>query len=518
MTISSPDRAAGSPIDVGDRKQLFVDRRWFQSERDIRLTVNPPQKREIDWPAGGADEGRGIHAYLNVLETGGRYRMWYDSRPAGAPSSSLLMRYAESEDGIHWEKPDLGLFAAPDATPSNIVMPAAAYGSVMLDPPAPPDQRYKAVCNIIPNDGWSESEGTIHGGKQPDGTMSYFMALYLLTSPDGLRWKRARPFALPFFHDSQNQLLYDRRLGRYVAYLRWLSPGRPRCVARTEFDDPMDLPWPFRRNPASREGPGGTLERMGDEFDTVLLTEPGTIDPPETDIYCPCVTQYPFADDCYYFSFMPVYRHYPEGDTQDTAQAGATAKGRISNDGPVDVRLAVSADGIAWTRPDYRPYLGLGLDWDSGCVYLAPGIHRHGDELRQYYVGFPVTHGYNSGGRIGLAVHRMDGLVSADAAYGGGAFTTPPLRFAGNRLTLNIDCSALGCAAVEIRDETNQPIPGFEMSSCLPVDRNHLAAEIAWTGGQSLGRLAGRALVLHVQLRDCKLYAFQFHDTPADAS
>ena len=27
---------------------------------------------------------------------------------------------------------------------------------------------------------------------------------------------------------------------------------------------------------------------------------------------------HPNADDGYYFSFMPVYRHYPEGDTQDT--------------------------------------------------------------------------------------------------------------------------------------------------------------------------------------------------------
>ena len=507
--MSKREYTPDPPVDVGNRKQLFVDDRWFRVKRGVRLTVNPPQKREVDWPPGGPDEGRGVHAYLNVVEADGRYRMWYDSRPAAAPSKKLMMRYAHSEDGIHWRKPDLGLFDIPDISPNNVVMPGA-YGSVMHDPLAPAEHRYKALCDIFPNDFWAHARDTIHGGKQPDGTMSYFMALYLLTSPDGMRWTRAPTFASPFFHDSQNQLLYDRRLGRYVAYLRWKYPGLPRCVARTEFDDPMDLPWPFRRNPRAQVGPGGTLERIGDEFDTVLVTEPGTIDPPETDIYCPCVTQYPWADDSYYFSFMPVYRHYPEGDTQDTAQAGADGRGRVSNDGPIDARLATSADGIHWGRPDYRAYLRLGLDWDSGCVYLAPGMHRNGDEIRQYYVGFPATHGHNTGGRIGMAVHRLDGFVSADAEYAGGAFTTPHLRFEGQRLTLNIDCSALGFAAVEIRDEQNQPIPGYELGACHPIDRNHLEAEVAWGDGRNVGPLARRTVALHVQLRDCKLYAFQF--------
>ena len=258
-----------SPVDIGDKKQLFVDERWFADRRGVRLSVNPPRKETVDWPAGGSDEGRGVHAYLNVIEDGGRYRMWYDSRPAGAPGKALMMRYAESDDGISWRKPTLGLFDLPDVTTNNIVMPGA-YGSVMRDPHGDDAHRYKAVCDIFPNDRWSEARDAVHGGKQPDGSMSYFMALYLLTSPDGLRWKRADPFAMPFFHDSQNQLLYDRRLRRYVAYVRWLYPDRPRVVARTEFDDPMRLPWPYRPNPAAKQGPGGTLERIGDELDTVI--------------------------------------------------------------------------------------------------------------------------------------------------------------------------------------------------------------------------------------------------------
>lgn len=507
---------ATNPIDVHDRKQLFIDGRWFADSRGFSLTVNPPLRRDlVDWPEGGADEGRGIHAYLNVAQVDGRYRMWYDSRPTGASTRQLLMRYAESDDGLTWRKPELGLFDLPGVETNNVVMPGA-YGSVMPDPHAPPEHRYKALCNIFPSDAWPEARGVVHGGKRPDGSISYFMATYLLTSADGLRWKRADQWASPYFHDSQNQLLYDRRLGRYVAYLRWALPGRPRCVARLEVDDPLDLPWPFRHNPAAKEGPGGTLDRVGDECDPVLFTDPGSIDPPEVDLYCPCVTQYPWADDSYYLSFMPLYRHYPVGDTQDTAQAGPADARQISNDGPIDVRLATSADGIAWHRPGYGPYLGLGLDWDGGCVYAAPGLFREGDTIRQYYVGFPVTHGHNRDGRIGVAETRLDGFVSADADYAGGAFNTPPMRFEGDRLELNVDCSALGHLRVELRDEANRPLPGHELASCYPVDRNHLACTVHWKRGDSVASLRGRPIRLHIEARACKLYAFQFVK-PGDA-
>ncbi len=509
------------PINVRDQKQLFVDHRWFADRRGVRLTANPPLRRDrVDWPVSGADEGRGVHAYLNVVEDGGLYRMWYDSRPAGASTRELLMRYAESDDGLTWRKPTLDLFDnLPNVETNNVVMPGA-YGSVMRDPHAPEEHRYKALCDIFASDAWPGGRGAIHGGKQPDGSISYFMALYLLTSPDGLHWTRAETFASPYFHDSQNQLLYDRRLKKYIAYLRWLLPDRPRCVGRLELDDPMNLPWPFRTNPASKTGPGGTLERMGDEIDTVLLTEPGTIDPPEVDIYCPCVTQYPWADDSYYLSFMPLYRHYPDpdGDTQDTARAGADAAGRISNDGPIDVRLATSAEGVRWSRPDHAPTLRLGTDWDGGCIYAAPGLFRVGDTIRQYYVGFPVTHGHNRDGRIGVATHRLDGFVSADADYAGGAFTTPLLTFAGDTLEVNADCSALGSLRVEVRDRANRPVPGFELSQCHPVDRNHVASPVRWSGGRSLGELAGQPVCLHVSMRYCKLCAFPFLERPASAA
>lgn len=504
-------KKSSSVVNIGSNKQLFIDDRWFDSQNGIKLTINPPLRRaKVNWPGFDPWDSRGIHAYLSVIEDNGLFRMWYGGSPAGVPFRKGILStcYAESKNGIDWYKPELDYFAMSKYPHNNIIMPGT-YGSVMKDSNGPDEHRYKALCNIFPNHEWEAAYDSIHGEKMDDGSISYFMATYLLTSPDGLHWTRCKNFASPFFHDSQNQLLYDRRLQKYVAYVRWKTAGLPRSVARYEIDRLFDLPWPHEENPAAAKGPGGTLERTGDELRTVIRTYPGKADPPDTDIYCPCVTQYPWADSSYYFSFMPLYRHYPVGDTSNTVVCDKDKKGHPSNDGPIDVRLACSADGINWTRSSYDAYLRLGTDWDSGGIYAAPGLIRKGNEIWQYYVGLPVTHGYNHSGSVGLAVQRLDGFISADAdASGEASFTTPLFTFEGAELRLNIDCSALGSARVAICDESNNHLPGFALDDCETIDLNHLEIPVKWRG--KTANLKGKAVRLHFRLNDCKLYSFQF--------
>ena len=120
-------------------------------------------------------------------------------------------------------------------------------GGVMLDPNGPHEQRFKALCIIKENDVWPESKGCISGVY--DGV--HFMELYLCTSPDGIHWTRHEPSALPFFHDTHNMFFYDPRLRKYVACVRMHEAGR--TVGRLEFDDPMQLPWPYRRVAGTRD-------------------------------------------------------------------------------------------------------------------------------------------------------------------------------------------------------------------------------------------------------------------------
>ena len=66
---------------------------------------------------------------------------------------------------------------------------------------------------------------------------------------------------------------------------------------------------------------------------------------------------------------------------------------------------------------------------------------------------------------------------------------------------------------MEIRDESNRPIPGFTLAESLPVDLNHMATPARWSSSKSVADLQGRPIRLHVAMRSCKLYAFAFAGT-----
>ena len=210
--------------------------------------------------------------------------------------------------------------------------------------------------------------------------------------------------------------------------------------------------------------------------------------------------------------FPMTYQHFDENETT------------VGNDGLNDAQFASSRDSLHWIRYDRQPYIGRGLrgNFDSGTVHASPTHLRRGDQMLQMYTGSPWTHGgfralsedvrrsstYGNG--IGLVEQRLDGFVSADAPYTGGTLTTPPLRFAGDRLELNIDVAAMGQAQVEVQDEQGQAIPGFELSLCRRIMVNDVRHTVTWAGSASLGTHAGHLIRLQFHMRSAKLYAFQF--------
>ena len=493
------------PWDVGDRKQLFIDRRFIAWSDGITLAVNPPIKREVVLESEEPWEETRLGVYATVLEDDAGYKLWYDAYAGGAkcPGVPRSMCYAVSSDGIHWERPRVNLFDWCGYADNNIVMPGGE-GGVMIDPQAPAEHRYKALCTILPNPLWPEARDVhwdMTGG-----------CVHLVTSPDGMRWKRVSPVALPFFHDSQNQLLYEDRTSRYVAYVRTHERGR--TLGRVEIEDPLRTPWPFREPAGVRPNRFGLYLGINHgEFDTVLACDED--DPPDSDVQLAPVVKYPWADDVY-LALAAIYRHYTPPD-ESMPQGGKREDGKFSNDGPQDVQLAVSRDGIAWQRPERRPYIPLGLmgTRDGGCIWPTLGMIRRGNEIWQYYCGTRHTHGYTDPGLRGsgglcLLVQRLDGFVSADAGHRGGEIVTPSLRFKGERLEVNVDCTAQGTLLVEVLDERERPIPGYTLAEAEPVDRNPLAACVRWTSGRAVGALQGRPVRLRFRMSSSKLYAFQF--------
>jgi hypothetical protein len=107
-------------------------------------------------------------------------------------------------------------------------------------------------------------------------------------------------------------------------------------------------------------------------------------------------------------------------------------------------------------------------------------------------------------------VQRLDGFISADAAFMGGELTTVPIAFEGGRLRLNVDTGAVGSARVEILDQQGKVLPGFGEADCDLINGNYVDHTVTWKKKSDVTELAGKPVRLRFVMRSAKLFAFQF--------
>ena len=500
---------AAQALMVGDQKQLFVDHRFIESSDGITLRMNPPYQTgeplvvvDQPWEAGAK-----IHVYCSVMKEEGpdevRIRLWYDLyTDQGRPGQGFrALCYAESNDGIRFRKPVLGLVEKDGSRENNLVMPTdlsvmtVGGGSVARDdnPGTPAEKRYRS---------WSKLY-TIPGTRKGGNAFWY--------SADGLRWhlEETLPTGLRAA-DTQPSWFWDPTIGRYRGYSREVHP---RMIGYNESDDMTHwenfeivlLPDARDLAPLVDFLPRRQQSRAPEkahQVETVFGPGYTVVGPLSLDFYGTGVFRYAEAQDAY-FAMIPIYYHY-----------------RHLHPTTADVQLAVSRDGRNFQRLGERQsFLRLGHagSFGSKWVWGMPRPIRMGNEIWIYYVGTNWDHadrvdpdpgGHRSA--VSRAILRLDGFVSADAGYRGGWLSTPLIRFGGSKLELNLDTSAGGEALVEIQDPRGRPLPGFALEDADPMNGNHVAFPVSWKGRRDLSSLAGREVRLHIRLRNSKLYAFQF--------
>ena len=229
LVLAPLDLHAVEPVDIGSRRELFVDYHLIERLDGARLVQHRPQPREVvlkfDQPWEGIYSG-----YETVLKDGDTFRLYYRGMPeAKHDLDTEVTCVAESRDGIHWNRPKLGIHEVRGTKQNNVVL-ARSRGChnlapfVDTHPNCPPSQRYKAL-----------------GGTGKPGLLAF-------ASADGLHWEQLQPEPVitQGAFDSQNNAFWSVSEKQYVCYFRVFRDGK-RWIARTTSKDfihwtePVDL-------------------------------------------------------------------------------------------------------------------------------------------------------------------------------------------------------------------------------------------------------------------------------------
>ncbi|MFN8710558.1 MAG: hypothetical protein ACK526_06370 [Planctomyces sp.] len=470
------------PLVLNHEPMLFLDHRFIARSENLRLKLHPPKETgerllESEHPWENATLN-----WFTVLNDGGRYRMWYECYDVeGWPTADdTSFCYAESTDGVHWIKPELGLYEYRGSRKNNILFRQIGEGNfrsrvhgscVFLNPKGPPEHRYLCV-----------SQGLFQGiGDRP-----YYIAG--MSSPDGIHWTRLPKPICHVFADSQYSGFYDSNRERYILYGR--TGGRNgRAIGRSTSDHIEEFP-PLE------------LTLQADE------QHPG-----DADLYNPACGPLPGHPG--YFLMMPsLFRH------------GADT---------LDIHLAVSADGVHWTWPDSQtPFISLGDpgSFDGGSLYMANGGGvLTGNDISFYYSGSLLKHEEVELDKLSQPENRRvftravcdrTRLVSLSApetiSSDEGWFETPDFQCDGpamlnTPIELDADIAEGGHVQLEFMNRDGKVIRGRGRDDYRQklVSRNRL--QIQWQAPVETAEISDHQIRLRVHIRRASLFGIQFVKT-----
>ena len=477
-------------IDVG--RQLFVDDCLVASTQGLVRVFNHPVKeldRPVLWPETDLereiDPGHGCRfAPVAAAISGGLwwdpakrvFRLWYEA------GWMKHLCYAESKDGIRWERPDCGVVPG-----TNRVLPDVMLDSWSVFPDYAAENPYANWRLMV----------SLAGGVTDNR---------LFTSADGLHWKSVGEAGQS---GDRTTMYYDPFRGKWVFSLRgcnvrnrwyWDSPtfGGESC----HFSMPKSRKY--------AKCPPATLWLTTDERDANVWKF-GTGRP-----------QLYNMDAVAYESIILSVWEILNPHRKDNAGCAAAGLPKIT-----ELHFAYSRDGRTFARPDRTaaiPASGWGSGkWDTGYLSPVGGICVIRDERLWFYysamrgdatettprqkdpaVGWR-RNGMHFNASVGVASLRRDGFVGL-VADGCGELTTRPVRFTGGHLFVNAECR-FGSVAAEVLDENGNPIEGFALADCTSVERrDETKAELKFRG--DLAKLAGRAVRFRFKLHCGTLYSF----------
>jgi len=486
-------------INIGSERQLLADNfliDHFTGKASLRL--HHPVMKEIVMVNDQRWEGS-YSNYNSIFKDDDIYRMYYrgwNRGKKGELTHDMVWCYAESKDGIHWTKPNLGLFEFNGSKQNNIVFASRDFDTfhfkltdnvtVFKDqkPGVSADALYKALVDR----------------REPAWVLLAFK------SPDGIHCSplSEEPVLSDGTFDTQNTAFWDSTIHQYRIYWRFFdNKDHKKVRAIRTATSPDFIHWENHQD----------------------LTYQDTL-----------------TEQLYTNGIIPYYRaprlligfpaRYIDRGWSVSMRALPELKQRemrsITNPrygtALTESLFITSHDGVHFNR------------WNE--AFLRPGIERDGTwNYGQQYIGWTIleTKSDLPGAPNELSIYanegdwtgagtalrrytlRLDGFVSVNAPMAAGGFITKPLLFNGNQLLLNFSTSAYGSIRVEIQDVKGKPIKGFSLKDCPEIFGDTIERPVSWNSSNDadssdVGSLAGKVVRLRFEIKDGDLYSFHFAD------
>ena len=430
----------------------------------------------------GTHDSRHVVIYGSVIKVGDKFRMWYLA--TWKTSEAVMsdrdrwrpMCYAESDDGIHWTKPNLGLVEFNGNKNNNICLiePESSlmsrvndFLSVMYDPDDPdPARRYKiAYIAHIPRDKFKG------GVRNVDLRDKLICSMICATSADGLTWHIVgdRPSVNEKFEVSGLYKFGDfyYASGQQISPWSWLPDGARAGRVMTIYRSPDLLNWSKAKvfgfaRPGQQTRPPitGQQTHMG-----AGMWDRGNV-------------------------IVGLYGMWENGPGPSEKPGGSTYLGNLG--------LIVSNNGMHFREPvpDFKVIpRDSETEWDSIMILQGHAFANVGDRTYIWYGHSDwdcTMKGLSS--EIGLAFLRRDGFgylsrkeTSKDAAIAG-HFVTCQAKSKTGKASLKINADGLSPQAplkIELLDSLDRPIPAYSGTNAAQLTSSGISQEVIWPGTKS---------------------------------
>jgi len=456
-----------SVVSIGSRLEMLVDDWLIEDQQNLTLQLTAPQREEIVWVNEAPCEGA-TSCYFNVIQDGALTRLYY----RGVDDTSVC--YAESKDGIHFERSDLNLYDFDGNKKNNIVFQGSDENSFA-------SHNFAPFLDSNPNASEEERYKAVGGHRRSDGSGR---ELYAFSSPDGIHWKKwhDEPIITAGKFDSLNVVFWDNVAGVYRCFSRLWIPADNSAV-------------PVGGVPVNK-GLRGIQSCTSSDFLHWSTPQPhqycGQMPPEE--FYTNATIPAPNAPHILLAFPMRYVGHRQKNDI-------------FGQDAVCDAVFMSSRDGVRWDRTFGEAWIRPGLDqrnWTDRSNMTARGIVATSPEEFSVYVSEHYRWPDNRLRRYSI---RRDGFASLRAGAQRGEWTTRPLTFTGKQLQLNYSTSAAGSIQVEVQNEAGVPLPGFELEQSKVLFGDELDAIVCWKNGNDLSALQNQPVRFRFVMRDADLYA-----------